>query len=314
MYIMIFLLAAFLPGMPVSTMLIEDKIGLEQARDIECYADTIKFPPCNEETIPHYTAHKIQSGITVDGLLNEDQWQQAPRSISFRDLITGEERRYDTRAAVLWDEDYLYVGYWIEEPYLQAALTERDAPIYQDNDVELFIAGEDAYYEFEINAFGTIYEVFFIWEESFAARGFDQLDRFQRDQPGVRSFNGVGLKDHPRGPRIGYWNWDFPGLQSGVYLDGSINDDSDIDNGWTVELALPWKGMKDLVIGRSRSFPPKDGDIWRMDFSRFNQRKEPPPSNDSGGWAWSPHGVWDSHVPECFTIIYFSEQLLLNDK
>ncbi len=22
-----------------------------------------------------------------------------------------------------------------------------------------------------------------------------------------------------------------------------------------------------------------------------------PPANDSGGWAWSPHGVWDSHVP-----------------
>jgi hypothetical protein len=55
-----------------------------------------------------------------------------------------------------------------------------------------------------------------------------------------------------------------------------------------------------------------------MDFSRFNQYKEAPPANDSGvndsgvndsgGWAWSPHGVWDSHVPELFPYIHFSDQ------
>jgi Carbohydrate-binding family 9 len=67
---------------------------------------------------------------------------------------------------LLWDDTSLYVGYWVEEPFVEATLTERDAPIYKNNDVELFIAGRDAYYEVEINAFGTIYEVFFIWEES----------------------------------------------------------------------------------------------------------------------------------------------------
>ena len=74
----------------------------------------------------------------------------------------------------------------------------------------------------------------------------------------------------------------------------------DRDRGWTVELALPWAGMKLLTMGDGRSAPPKDGDVWRMDFSRFNQFKEAPPANDSGGWAWSAHGVWDSHVPEVF--------------
>jgi hypothetical protein len=57
---------------------------------------------------------------------------------------------YDTYAAVLWDDDNLYVGFWVEEPLVVATLTERDSPIYEDNDVELFIAGRDAYYEFEI--------------------------------------------------------------------------------------------------------------------------------------------------------------------
>jgi len=45
-----------------------------------------------------------------------------------------------------------------------------------------------------------------------------------------------------------------------------------------------------------------------MDFSRFNQYKAAPPPQDSGGWAWSPHGVWDSHVPELFPYITFSDE------
>ena len=30
--------------------------------------------------------------------------------------------------------------------------------------------------------------------------------------------------------------------------------------------------------------------------------EDPDPNNpkDSGGWALSPHGVWDSHIPEVF--------------
>ena len=66
---------------------------------------------------------------------------------------------------------------------------------------------------------------------------------------GVRPFHGVGYKNHPRGRRIGYWNWDFAGLQSAVFLDGTINDDNDRDRGWTVELALPWSGMDVLAMG-----------------------------------------------------------------
>ena len=270
--------------------------------------DTIKYPPCTEDEIPHYNAYKVTSAPHIDGRLDELIWQDAPHSPNFRDLISGEGTIHDTKAAVLWDDEYLYIAYWIEEPDLQATLTERDALIYKNNDVELFIAGQDAYYEFEINAFGTIYEVFFIWEESYKNGGYDTIAAFNPNQPGRRPFYGVGYKPHPRGPRIGYWNWDFEGLQSAVFLDGTINDDQDRDRGWTVELALPWSGMSALAMGDNRNLPPQNQDIWRMDFSRFNQYKEAKPANDSGGWAWSPHSVFDSHVPECFTYIHFSTE------
>ena len=80
------------------------------------------------------------------------------------------------------------------------------------------------------------------------------------------------------------------------------------DRGWTVEVAFPWKGMEVLARADNRSLPPDDGDTWRIDFSRFNQYKEAPPAEDSGGWAWSTHRIWDSHVPECFPYIHFSKR------
>ncbi|NND31552.1 MAG: carbohydrate-binding family 9-like protein [Saprospiraceae bacterium] len=282
-----------------------NKEHIQTISNIKESQDTILPIPCDTSQIPHYTAIYTKDKIVLDGHLNEPIWQKVDQSPAFRDLIYGNATRYDTRAAVVWDADYLYVAYWVEEPNLQASLTQRDAPIYQDNDVELFIAGRDAYYEFEINTYGTIYEVFFIWEEAFKKSGYAALPEFDRNKELVRPFHGVGYKPHPRGPRIGYWNWDFPGLKSAVQFQGTLNDSSDIDQGWTVELALPWSGMAELARPDQRKLPPVDGDAWRMDFSRFNQQKSPPPAQDSGGWAWSPHGVWDSHVPECFTYVHF---------
>lgn len=261
------------------------------------------MPTCEENTIPHYTAYKIEESITVDGSLGEESWKTIERSARFRDLVSGDSAYLDTRAAVCWDNQYLYVGFWVEEPYLQASHTKRDAPIYEDNDVELFIAGEDGYYEFEINSYGTIYEVLFFWMDSYVKKEYQKIPWFKRDAPGARIFNGVGYR-HPRGQRIGFWKWDMPGIKTGVHMNGTMNKDNDKDKGWTVEIAIPWSSLKILADGRH--LPPVPGETWRMDFSRFNRKKGS--EKDSGGWAWSPHGVWDSHVPECFTYITFSDK------
>lgn len=273
------------------------------ANAVHSQPDYKKQERCKEEDIPHYSANKITHRPSIDGKLDEACWKNASRSEPFTDLISGEKAYLNTHAAVLWDDQYLYVGYWVEEPHVTATLTKRDAPIYKDNDVELFIAGQDAYYEFEINSYGTIYEVLFFWLDAFESKGYHLRRELKRDAKNVKLFNGVGYK-HPRGRRIGFWNWDMPGLQSAVHVDGSINNNEDKDEGWTVEIAIPWSSLEILAEGDGRALPPKQGDVWRMDFSRFNVKKGS--VNDSGGWAWSSHGVWDSHVPECFTYIKFS--------
>lgn len=262
-----------------------------------------KFP-CPENEVKRYTAYRVNEPIKIDGRLDEPAWQRAPRSPRFIDILTGEPVIHDTRVSLLWDDENLYLAYRVEEPLVHAKFTNHNDPIYYDNDVEFFIAGRDAYYEFEVNAFNTSYEVFFIWNEAYEKGGFAQSSEFERSK--LAPFNGVGFTQHPRGGRLGNFNWSFPGMQTAVFIDGTVNDDKDRDRGWTVELAFPWKGLQWLAKADNHSLPPKDGDTWRMDFSRFNTYKEAPPAKDSGGWVLSRHGIWDSHIPECFPFVRFS--------
>lgn len=259
--------------------------------------------PCPTNEIAHYTARRAAEPIRIDGQLSERTWQSASTSPRFIDIISGQPTLYDTRAMVVWDDLNLYVAYRVEEPKVHAKFTNHNDPIYYDNDVEFFIAGPDAYYEFEINGYNTCYEVFFIWEEAYERAGFSKAPEFARAK--LKPFNGVGFTTHPRGGRLGQFDWTFPGKQTAVHIDGTVNDDRDTDRGWTVELAFPWTGLRWLATD-GRALPPKEGDVWRMDFSRFNTYKAPAPAQDSGGWVWTRHGVWDSHVPECFAFVRFT--------
>jgi len=266
---------------------------------------------CSESHLTHYVCRRAARPPQLDGRLDDPVWRAAEKSPRFVDLVSGTPGFLDTRMAALWDDDHFYVGYWVEELNVQARLTERDSFIWTENDVELFIAGPDAYYEFQINARGTIYEVFYVWQDAYRRAGF--ADRLEFDLAGQNVDVLGGFQDasrhgrHPRGRRWAFMDWDCPGLRAAVHVDGTLNDDRDIDRGWTVELAIPWRGLEPLAQGRP--LPPKDGDVWRMDFSRFEAlrccgaRVQPDP-----GWALNRHGVYDSHIPECFSFVHFADE------
>jgi hypothetical protein len=86
-----------------------------------------------------YRCFRTRGRISVDGSLDEADWLQAPRSPRFVDMVTGAPGFWDTRMAALWDPDNLYLAFWIEEPDVRARMTERDSPVYLENDVEVFI-------------------------------------------------------------------------------------------------------------------------------------------------------------------------------
>lgn len=254
-----------------------------------------------------YIAYQA-TGIVIDGTPDEFAWDDVSKSPLFSDIETGEAAWLESRSAVLWNEQYLFIAFWLEEPDVRAFLRNRDDKIYLDNDVEVFIDGDDCYYELELNAFGTLYEVFWIWDDVIEMSRFWSPE-FDSTVQRVMKLNGIGDHKHPRGMRTGFLDWDMPGIQWSVNVNGTINNSSDTDVGWTVEIAIPWQALTPLA--GKRSLPPRDGDIWRIDCSRFQQygidgRKLERPA----GWVWKMHKAFDSHMPEMFPRILFSTEVV----
>ena len=188
-----------------------------------------------QSKLAHYTCYRTAGPIAIDGKLNELSWLAPPSSsrlwisspASLRGLIRAWRSCGTTRAFI---SDSLP-----RSPRCAGTLTERDSKIYEDNDMEVFIAGEDAYYEFEINALNTIYEVFWIWKDALQPGDRTMGVRNSIRRPSAQwILEGVGGHVHPRGERWGFLDWDFPGLRHAVHVERP---------GWTVELALPWKGL-----------------------------------------------------------------------
>jgi hypothetical protein len=237
----------------------------------------------------HYLCYRAAAPIAVDGRLEEAAWEAAPWTAAFGD-IEGSGRPAPpllTRARMLWDDEYFYVAAQLEEPHLWATLTQRDAVIFRDHDFEVFIDPDGdthQYYEFEMNALNTVWDLFLV--------------RPYRDG----------------GPAVDAW--DIQGLRTAVRLDGTLGDPRDTDRGWTLEIAFPW-----AVLGQAagRPAPPRDGDQWRVNFSRvewdlvvagntYAKRTDPATGQPlpEHNWVWSPQGLIDMHYPEMWGIVQFA--------
>src|SRR6266511_6427112 len=185
-----------------------------------------------------YVCYRAPLPLNIDGRLDEPAWAAASWSDAFAD-IEGDRRlrpRFRTRVKMLWDDEYFYVAAEMEEPDVWATLTERDSVIFHDNDFEVFIDPDGdthAYYELEMNALGTVWDL--------------MLLKPYRD--GGPAING----------------WDMAGLRIGVDVRGTVNKPTDRDEGWSVEIAMPWKILREAAADHR---PPKAGDRWRVNFSR----------------------------------------------
>jgi hypothetical protein len=96
-----------------------------------------------ESEIARYVCKRVREPLIVDGSLTKPPWEAVEKSPRFVDMVTGQPGLYDTCAAMLWDDTCLYVGFWVEEPFVTAGITERDQLIFLENDVEIFIDGGD---------------------------------------------------------------------------------------------------------------------------------------------------------------------------
>jgi len=259
-----------------------------------------------------YVARKVDFDFEVDGNPEKDIWQRAMWSRPFVDMASGERPEQQTRAAIAWSDQKVYIIMVAEESNIQAELTRRDSLIFLENDLELFIDGGDAYYEFEVNARNTIYEVFFIWRDALPNASRFPAEIFDIANSGVYTFGGdydrtgasFWLGTHPRGVRWAFREFDMPGLQSAVAMKGTLNDPSSKDESWSVEISIPWQSLRYLANGRQ--LPPADGDTWKLFLGRFDKKMvdgveiSPHPAS-----SLRSHGVYDTHMPEEWSVVAF---------
>jgi hypothetical protein len=89
--------------------------------------------------------------------------------------------------------------------------------------------------------------------------------------------------------------WDS-GMKSAVKVRGTLDDASDRDSGWTVELQIPLARLAEVP-----RLPPQAGDRWRFNLYRL----ELPDRRTQQGQAFSPLFVGDFHALPRFGWLVF---------
>ena len=245
------------------------------------------FLPKIEYNPKKYIAHRIDQPIIIDGKLDDSQWSNVDWTDNFVDIEGSLKPKpfFNTKVKMLWDSTYFYFGAQLEEPHIWATLTQRDAVIYKDNDFEIFLDPDGDthnYYELEINALGTEWDLLLL-------KPYHDVDNWQTT--------------------VAIDSWDIIGLKSKVFLDGTINDPSDTDIGWSIEVAIPWQVLEETTA----NFHPEIGEQWKVNFSRVHWNRDVvngkyvKTNEREYNWVWSPQGHIYMHIPELWGLVQFED-------
>jgi hypothetical protein len=234
--------------------------SLLSAQSPNKYGDITGLP-----AVPSYAVNAIKEKIVVDGRLSDKAWAKAtPITLLFPwDTQTGSKQR--TTVKLLRDQTYLYVGYECEDTDITAAFENHDDPVYKDDCVEIFIRPNDKvdhYIGLEMNARGVLYDYFYPYPSK-NEKGFN--------------LDGVLLK---------------------TTLRGTLNQSIDKDQGWSLELAIPWQSLNKLA----ERMPPATNEQWRVQINRWDGTE---PHRRLSMWGHSGWNRPNPHNPERFGKLVF---------
>lgn len=161
---------------------------------------------------PIYHIARAKEAITVDGKMDEASWKNAEvRSFDyfFRRDKPADEQKSEFR--MLWDDENLYLFYEFEDTSLTARETGYDGVPYLDDCAEFFCLpipySLDMHYGFEANINKAKYDYIVLWQ-------------FYNNRT-------IFIPDYN------------PEYEVAVTYDGTLNDDTDTDKGWSIEFVIP---------------------------------------------------------------------------
>ncbi len=229
--------------------------------------------PIRAQTIREYVVRKIHQPVTIDGKL--DEWNGAEWTEKFVRYADGGQAGLPTRAKILWDENFLYIGFMCTDPDVWATMTERDSHLWNEEVVEIFCDPDgdgNNYFELQVNPLETVLDLY--------------LD-----------------KAYYRGGQA-HFEWDMKNFCAAVHVDGNINDQDKPDNQWTCEAAVPFAEM--AFLAPDVDLPPKHDDRWRLLLARYDYERSGDGTVEIT--AWNQTDSRGFHVPEKFGRIIFSAE------
>jgi hypothetical protein len=140
-------------------------------------------------------------------------------------------------ARLTWDDEYLYAFVSITDTDIWTDYRNHDDPLWKQDCVELFIDADGnrrGYIELQVNPNNAT---------------FDSWFATTRAQPGDPT-------------------WDS-GMQTAVKLRGTTAS-GDTDQGWDVEIAIPWQAVRGRDPAMAVRLPPQIGDRWRLNLVRVD--------------------------------------------
>jgi hypothetical protein len=231
----------------------------------------VKLPTAGQEKVEKkkVVAKKVKNGaIKLDGKLDEKEWKDAPSTGEFVRSMDGMQAEQKTTAKLLWDDKNLYVAFQCDDKDVWSALDKHDDKLWTQEAVEMFIdaSGEGKnYVELQANPRGATFDSF--------------LPAYRKNENDWTS-----------------------GMKVAVKVDGTLDNRSDVDKGWTVEMQIP---LTDAMgkLKELKNVPPKVGTEWRVNFFRLDV----PAGRPQVGTGWSPPLVGDFHALDKFGILIFGD-------
>jgi hypothetical protein len=248
------------------------------------------LPPVYE-----YSCLRVGDPPAIDGDVDRTPW---PWSEPFLHIATGEPVEHQSRAAFLWDDQYLYAAFDFVDPGRDAIATIPGTHVYMyDTCAEVLLSGlHGGYYEIGINSIGTRYEIDWQWVEGLVDAGDKEaIDRLFR----LPNFLYFAPQGSHRVGRVGNLDYQMAGLRHGERW-----TDRRGAPGWTAEMAFPWTSLEP-VLGLDGA--PTAGLELRIQAYRAHHYQADPDelatfvathgegASPATGWTWSSQGNNNVH-------------------
>ena len=234
-----------------------------------------------------YVVYKTSAPLIIDGKADEPDWKKTKFTTNFIDIEGVKSPKQQTNVKMLWDANHLYIYAKLKEKHIWGDIKIRDQVIFYNNDFEVFISPSNDthnYGEIEVNALNTVWDLVL-----------------------NKPYN-VGGKPKNK--------WNLNDLKTAVFIKGTLNNSKDIDDYWSVEMAIPLNAFSELKNKPKRK--PISGEQWRINFSRvqwdhdlkngiYSRKKENEKYLPEYNWVWSNQGAINMHLPENWGYIQFSD-------